>query len=100
MAVLAEAVLDTTANVTVTAPSAAPAGGWPLYSLTLCTDTGCTEQQQSCTPAAGAGNTTCALTGLLSRTQYTVKVAGVAAGAGADAGTSLQSSADLRTRIS
>lgn len=100
MAVLADTILDTTASVNVTMPTAAPTGGWPSYQLSLCTNgTGCTAQQ-NCTAAAGAAVTTCAITSLLPHTNYTIRVAGVKAGASTGTDSSLASSVDLLTRIS
>ena len=91
-------VTDVAANVSLTPPSAAPAGGWAKYQLRACPATGCSSVAWvDCTPVRADGSATlCALSGLLSNTAYTVEAVAVK-----DAALRSQAgSAALTTRIS
>lgn len=89
-------MLDTSASVDVTAPSAAPSGGWTTYIITPCINGGGCSTSQECQPVNDPGITACTLTNLLPNTAFTVKVAAVAGSLTSLTGTD----ATLTTRIS
>ena len=91
-----DGIKDITANVSVTPPTAAPAGGWAKYQLRACPAAGCPATWFDCAPVSADGSATvCTLSGLSQATAYTVQAVATSGSTISAAGTS-----SLTTRIS